>query len=57
MSEFHVTLYGDDAERARELKERLNEALPGSTASNSEAMRKAVDLAEAELERRRRQEA
>jgi hypothetical protein len=46
MSEWHVTLYGEDAERARELRERLNEELPGSISSNAELVRTCFDLAE-----------
>ena len=46
MSEFHATLYGDDADRAREMKERLNEELPGSVSSNAETVRTLRDLAE-----------
>jgi len=49
--EFHATLYGDDAEKADELKERLDRELPGSVGSNAEALRTMMDLAESELDR------
>lgn len=52
MVEFHVTLYGDDAERAEQLKERLDEELPGSVGSNAEALRTMLDLAESQLNQR-----
>ena len=54
MAEFHVTLYGDDAARAEDLKERMDRELPGSTSSNAEAVRTLLDLAEEELNRGRR---
>jgi len=51
MSEWHATLYGEDAERADELKERLNDELPGSVSSNAETVRTLCDLAEDSLDR------
>ncbi|WP_436929068.1 hypothetical protein [Halosimplex halobium] len=50
MSEFHATLYGDDAERATQMKDRLDQELPGSVASNAEMVRTLLDLAEESLE-------
>jgi len=50
MSEWHTTLYGDDAERAEEMKERLNSQLPGSVSSNAETVRTLLDLAENSLD-------
>lgn len=53
MTEFHATLYGDDAQRAEEMKERLNEELPGSVSSNAETVRTLLDLAEDRLTQQR----
>ncbi|WP_459194709.1 hypothetical protein [Halosimplex sp. J119] len=50
MSEWHTTLYGDDAQRAEQMKERLNEQLPGSVSSNAETVRTLLDLAEDSLD-------
>ncbi len=49
MSEWHATLYGEDARRADELKERLDDELPGTVGSNAETVRTLLDLAEDQL--------
>lgn len=52
MTEWHTTLYGDDAQRAEEMKERLDRDLPGSVDSNAETVRTLLDLAEDALDQR-----
>lgn len=53
MTEFHATLYGEDAEQAEEMKERLDEEFPGSVSSNAEMVRMVLDMAEDSLSQQR----
>jgi len=50
MSEVYVSLYGDDADQFRALRERLDDEIPGGIDSNAAATRAALDLAEEALD-------
>lgn len=50
MSEVYVSLYGEDAERFRALRERFDDEIPGGIDSNAAATRAALDLAEDALD-------
>jgi hypothetical protein len=49
MSEVYLSLYGDDAEQLRELRDRLDDELPGGVKSNADVVRAALDYAEEAL--------
>jgi len=46
MSEVYVSLYGDDADRFEELRDRLDEELPGGVKSGADVVRAALDYTE-----------
>lgn len=50
MTEWHATLYGEDAERADELEDRLDSELVGSVDGHAELVRTCMDLAEQALQ-------
>lgn len=49
MSEVYVSLYGDDAERFRDLRERMDDEIPGGIDSNAGVVRAALDFADEAL--------
>lgn len=50
MSAVYISLYGDDDDDFRELRERLDDELPGGVDSNADVVRVAMDYAEDALE-------
>jgi hypothetical protein len=46
MSEVYVSLYGDDADRFEEFRDRLDDELPGGVNSGADVVRAALDLAD-----------
>ncbi|MFC7140030.1 hypothetical protein ACFQMA_09310 [Halosimplex aquaticum] len=48
-----ITLYDDDSDRFEEIRERLDEAFPGSTPNNAEAVRMMMDMVDIEEQRPR----
>lgn len=52
MSERYISLYNEDAEQLEELRERLDEELPGGVDSYTGTVRAALDLAEEALDTR-----
>jgi hypothetical protein len=50
MSDVYISLYGDDGDDFLELREQLDDALPGGVESNADVVRAAMDYAEDALE-------